>query len=107
VIVSPRSATGTRLPLPAGARPPFGVYVRGVEQTEGVDFVVGAGELRFTRPLHVGRPESWWQRLVSLGAGIGFYGQGDPIDLHYVDEGGAVVVASNVRVVGGEPTPAQ
>ncbi len=45
--------------LPAGAEPPFRVYVNGEERAEGAGFVVEGGTLRFTPPLHA-QPRSAW-----------------------------------------------
>ena len=40
-----------RVPLPPGAEPPYRVFVNGVPQKEGSDYVVRPHELHFSRPL--------------------------------------------------------
>ena len=40
-----------RVPLPRGAEPPYRVFVNGVPQREGEDYVLHGRELRFARPL--------------------------------------------------------
>ena len=40
----------TRVPLPGDVQRPFEVYLNGVEQQEGVDFVVRDGARLFERP---------------------------------------------------------
>ena len=94
--VADEAPTGTVLRLPAGAAPPYHVYVNGTEQAEGTDFVVEEGQLRFTRPLGAGKRERVWKKLVMSTAGIGFYGRGDSVDVHH-----AAGVAVGLRV---EPT---
>ncbi len=91
--VSEAPATGTILRLPVGATAPFHVYVNGAEQSEGDDYAVEPGQLRFARPLLAGRREGMWKKLVMSTAGIGFYGRGDSIDVHH-----AAGVATGLRV---------
>jgi hypothetical protein len=90
--------TGTRLPLPPGARGPFLVYVDGVEQGEGADYRLEADAIRFTRPLRTGRREGLWKKLVMSTAGIGFYGEAQTVDLHYTEASGVPGVASGLHV---------
>jgi len=60
----------TKVHLPAGLEPPFEVYVNGVRQREGSDFVHRGDELVFSRPLaHEGRLGFW--RWTSLFLGVG------------------------------------
>lgn len=90
-----RLATGARVQLPAAARPLISVYVNGTLQAEGVDYVLGNGELRFIRPLR--RPaERFWHRAVQTLAGVGIYNQGDAVDLHYVEADGTANVLTQV-----------
>jgi hypothetical protein len=91
--------TGTRVALPADARPPFSVYVNGDQQTEGSDFVVADGAVRFTRPLSAARrPEGVGRKLVMATIGIGFYPKGDTVDVHYTGADGKPGVASGLTV---------
>ena len=71
-----------RVPLPRGAEPPFRVFVNGVPQSEGTDYVVASGELQFFKPLEkerlgVGR---WTAMFFGL---FGSYGKNDSVDLQY------------------------
>jgi hypothetical protein len=92
--VADANRTGTILRLPAAAAPPYVVYVNGAEKTEGTDYVVEEGLIRFTRPLDAGRSEGLWKKLVMSTAGIGFYGRGDSIDVHHA---GGVAIALRVE----------
>ena len=44
-------AAGRRLKLPAGAEAPYVVFINGVEQQEGDDYNLRAGEIVFTREI--------------------------------------------------------
>ena len=80
--VSERPSPPTRVRLPADVRRPFEVYLNGVVQTEGVDYVVTDGELVFETRLEretVGRA-----RWTSMFFGIaGSYGKDDSVDVIY------------------------
>jgi hypothetical protein len=85
------AALGAR--LPEGARPPFSVFVRGIELVEGDDYTLVPGGIA----LHVAvdaRRESWWRDLVSTVVGIGFYRQGDYVDVGYQDARGHTAAAT-------------
>jgi len=72
----------TRVRLPADVQRPFAVYVNGVEQVEGVDFVVRDGALVFDRPLS--REKVGAGRWTSMVFGIaGSYGKDDSVDVAY------------------------
>ena len=85
----------TKVQLPAGLEPPFEVYVNGVRQREGADFVRRGDELVFQRPLaHEGRLGFW--RWASLFLGVaGTYRQNDSVDVVY-QVGGRRHVASGL-----------
>ena len=85
------------VPLPAGVREPFEVYVNGVRQELGTDFRVVDRELVFDRELVTRRLGAWaW----FLGVwGIGTYGR-DEIDVRY-ERDGQPVVANGLK--GREP----
>ena len=72
----------TRVSLPGDVQRPFEVYVNGVAQEEGVDFVVRDGALEFERPLH--REKVGAGRWTSMVLGIaGSYGKDDSVDVAY------------------------
>ena len=71
--------------LPPQVRGAFEVFVNGVPQKEGVDYVLRARELRFRRRLVKDRISAWrW----FLGAwGVGTYRQNDSVDVRYELDG--------------------
>jgi hypothetical protein len=77
---APRRATTIR--LPADVQRPFQVFLNGVEQREGVDFVVRDGALVFEREL--AREKVGMGRWTSMVLGIaGSYGRDDSVDVVY------------------------
>lgn len=86
------------VPLPEGVSQPLEVYVNGVLQKRGVDYDVGAGVLRFRRPLaQEGR--LGWFRWASIFLGVaGTYRKHDSVDVIY-EVGGRRHVASNLTVL--------
>lgn len=95
--------------LPAGAEPPIRVYVNGEELSEGRDFTVEGGLVRFRSPLRA-RPALGFGRKVMLAIGIGVYGdlKGDSLDIRYTS-GGEDRLASDVPLTpaaAGGPRPA-
>ena len=82
----------TRVGLPGDVQRPFEVYVNGVAQEEGVDFVVREGALVFDRPLH--REKVGKGRWTSMLFGIaGSYGKDDSVDVAYRVSGESRVAA--------------
>jgi hypothetical protein len=76
----------SRVPLPAGVREPFTVYVNGVKQELGHDYRISGGELVFARELVKEGRLGFWRWF--LGAwGIGTYGRNDQVDVAWEDEG--------------------
>ncbi|HEY7179398.1 MAG TPA: hypothetical protein VH305_09500 [Gaiella sp.] len=72
----------TRVRLPGDVRRPFEVFVNGVEQREGVDFLVRDGALVFERELV--RERVGAGRWTSMVLGIaGSYGKDDSVDVTY------------------------
>lgn len=70
--------------LPAGAEPPYTVFVNGVQQREDEDFTVDGRWLRFRSPLKV-RPRLSPRQRIMLAIGIGVYGDltADVVDIQY------------------------
>jgi hypothetical protein len=87
--------------IPPSARGPFDVYVDGVVLREGDDFEELPGAIALKVPVEP-RCESRWRDLVSTIAGIGFYRQGDYIDIAYRGADGRPVAATlPVTRIGG------
>jgi hypothetical protein len=74
-----------RVPLPAGVRTPFEVYVNGVRQELGIDYRVSEGELLFGREL-VRQKLSGWAWFLGFW-GIGTYNRNDEVDVRYELDG--------------------
>ena len=96
----------SRVALPGGAEGPIEVYVNGVRQEEGKDFVRRGGELVFSRPLaEEGRLGFW--RWLSLFLGVaGTYRKHESVDVvHTVD--GRRTVESGLPILREGPIEAQ
>lgn len=99
-------AEHTRVPLPPGVGPSFEVYLNGVRQHEGVDFVRERDDLVFPRRLATEGRLGFW-RWLSLFLGVaGTYRQNDSVDVVY-DAGGRRTVASGLRMQGDSPDQAE
>ena len=86
---------GTRIALPPGAAPPLRVFVSGVLQEEGKDFVVRDGALVFSRTLDKeGKLGFFRWASIFLGL-VGTYRKNDIVDVHWTAEG-KTQVASGV-----------
>src|SRR6476660_6566780 len=91
----------SRVNLPRGVRTSFEVYLNGVRQQPGVDFVVEGDQLVFERPLSKEGRLGFW-RWASLFLGIaGTYRQNDSVDVVY-DAGGRRVVATGLPIIPDE-----
>ncbi len=91
-------AAGRRVRLPAGAEPPFAVFVNGVEQSEGADYRVSAGEIVFTREIvkeNVGAGR-WLAMYLGL---FGTYRKNETVDLQFA-RGGRTELVSDLPVKG-------
>jgi hypothetical protein len=71
-----------RVPLPRGAEPPYRVFVNGVPQREGTDYVVVGHELRFNKPLEKERLGVGRWTAIFFGL-FGSYGKNDSVDVQY------------------------
>ena len=79
-------AAGERVKIPAGAEPPYTVYVNGVEQTEGKDFNVEGRELVFTRPIV--KEEMGTSRWLAMYLGLwGTYRKDEKVDIQFQRNG--------------------
>jgi hypothetical protein len=86
------------VPLPADATGPVEVFVNGVRQEPGRDYVVSGGMLRFSKPLaREGR--LGLLRWASMFLGVaGTYRKNDSVDVIY-DAGGTRTVASGLTII--------
>ncbi len=89
-------AAGRRVRLPAGAGPPFAVYVNGVEQGEGSDYEVRAGEVVFKR--EIVKEKVGTGRWLAMYLGLfGTYRKNETIDLQF-ERGGKTELISDLPV---------
>ena len=82
--------------MPPQVRGSFEVYVNGVRQELGADYLVSAGELLFERELRKDKISGWrWL----LGAwGVGTYRQDDSVDVRYTAADGSPRVAEGLAI---------
>lgn len=85
-------AAGRRVKLPAGGEAPYVVFVNGVEQSEGVDYEVRAGEIVFTRPIVKEKVGTGRWLAMYLGL-FGTYRKNETIDLQFQREGKTELVS--------------
>jgi hypothetical protein len=90
-------AAGERVKLPRGAGPPFTVFINGVEQSEGTDYSVAAGEIVFSRPIVKERVGAGRWLAMYLGL-FGTYRKDETIDLQFSRDG-KVELVSDLAVV--------
>ncbi len=87
-------AEGSSVLLPPGVEAPFEVYVNGVLQTPGEDYVVVGRELRFSRSL-AQEGKLGLLRWLSIALGIaGTYRRNDSVDVVYQVRGRRTVAAA-------------
>ena len=83
----------TRVHLPSDVTRPFEVFVNGVPQREGSDYVVRDGSLVFERPMKE-EGKLGLMRWTAIALGIaGSYRQNDSVDVAYERDGRKVVAA--------------
>ena len=88
-----RERTRTTVRLPADVLRPFEVFVNGVPQREGTDFVVRDSALVFDRHMKA-EGKLGLLRWASIALGIaGSYNQNDSVDVVYERNGRKVVAA--------------
>lgn len=85
-------AAGRRVKLPAGAGAPYAVFVNGVEQSEGEDYRVSAGEIVFTR--QIVKEKVGTGRWLAMYLGLfGTYRKDETIDLQFQRAGKTELVS--------------
>jgi hypothetical protein len=74
---------GSGVKMPRGAEPTYDVFVNGVEQKPGDDYVVEGDRLVFSRSLEKEGKLGFWRWLSMALSIAGSYGRNDSVDLHY------------------------
>jgi hypothetical protein len=69
--------------IPRGAEPPYDVFINGVEQKRGEDYVVEGDRLVFARQLEKEGKLGFWRWLSMALSIAGSYGRNDSVDVHY------------------------
>lgn len=81
-------AAGNRVALPAGAAPPFVVFINGVEQVEGSDYEVREASIVFTRQII--KEKIGTSRWLAMYLGLwGSYRKNETVDLQFARDGRA------------------
>lgn len=75
-------AAGRRMKLPARAEAPYVVFINGVQQCEGEDYEVRAGEIVFTREIVKEKVGAGRWLAMYLGL-FGTYRKNETIDLQF------------------------
>ncbi|MEX2447520.1 MAG: hypothetical protein WD404_02110 [Solirubrobacterales bacterium] len=75
-------AAGRRLELPPGAEAPYAVFVNGIEQREGEDYELRAGEIVFNREIVKEKVGAGRWLAMYLGL-FGTYRKDETIDLQF------------------------
>jgi hypothetical protein len=79
-------AAGRRVSLPEDAEKPIVVFVNGVAQTEGTDYLLRDNEILFTRDI-IKETKSGKKKMVMLLGVVGFYNKNETIDVQYQKDG--------------------
>lgn len=89
--------------LPAGAEPPFDVFVNGVQQRPGTDYVVDGDRLVFAKDLEKEGKLGFWRWLSMALSIAGSYGRNDSVDVHYNLQGKRqVAVGLDIELLDSE-----
>jgi hypothetical protein len=90
-------AAGERVKLPAGAEPPFTVFINGIEQRENADYSIEGREIVFGRPIV--KEKMGTGRWLAMYLGLfGTYRKDETIDLQFTRKG-KVELLSDLAVV--------
>ncbi len=90
-------AAGERVKLPAGAEPPFTIFINGVEQSEGADYSIEGDEVVFTRPIV--KEKIGTSRWLAMYLGLwGTYRKNETVDVQF-RRGVRVELVSDLPVV--------
>ena len=97
-------AAGERVKLPAGAEPPYTVFMNGVEQKEGEDYLLEGRELHFTRAII--KEEMGTSRWLAMYLGLwGTYRKDEKVDLQF-HRAGKIELVPDLPVTPYDDAPA-
>jgi hypothetical protein len=85
-------AAGRRVKLPRGAEGPYTVFINGVEQREGTDYRLSAGEIVFHRQILKEKVGTGRWLAMYLGL-FGTYRKNETIDLQFTRNGKVELVS--------------
>lgn len=85
-------AAGRRVKLPPGAEAPYTVFINGVEQQEGADYHVAAGEIVFARDIVKEKVGTGRWLAMYLGL-FGTYRKNETVDLQFTREGKVTLIS--------------
>lgn len=89
-------AAGERVRLPAGAEPPFTVFINGIEQDPG-SYRIEGGEIDFGRPIV--KEKVGTSRWLAMYLGLwGTYRKNETIDLQFT-RNGKIELRSDLPVI--------
>jgi hypothetical protein len=95
-------AAGDRVKLPAGAEPPFTVFINGVEQGQD-GYSIAGGEIVFSRPIIKEKVGATRWLAMYLGL-FGTYRKDETIDLQF-SRNGKVELIPDLPIVPYPETP--
>jgi hypothetical protein len=98
--VRSESSSGAKygVKLPRGATPPLRVWINGVEQTEGADYVLNGRRLEFEKPLaKEGRLGLFRWSMIFFGI-AGTYRKNDSVDVQYTTPAGEVRLVTGLDI---------
>jgi hypothetical protein len=94
---------GARVEIPEGLNPPFDVFVNGIRQKRGTDFVINGRFLVFRAVLVREGPLGFW-RWLSMFIGVGnTYRANDGVDIAFTVNGRPQIVTALPIETLGEP----
>ena len=89
-------AAGERVRLPAGAEPPFTIFINGIEQPQE-SYRIEGGEIVFDRPIV--KEKVGASRWIAMYLGLwGTYRKNETIDLQFQRDGKAQLVSDLAAV---------
>lgn len=89
--------------LPNGAEPPIDVFVNGVRQQPGEDYVIEGDRLVFSKHLEKEGKLGFWRWLSMALSIAGSYGRDDSVDVHYDLQGKRqVAVGLDIELLDSE-----